>query len=369
MAAPSTDPEKSKLWPRYRQWLNVFDAAGGWFVERDGRRVALLTDPKFENMFSYTWRLEPLVEDAAERAAILSSAYWDARLLPNTVFRSRELGTVADGFWAGTGSVRNGRLVMRVDWETLHRVLQERGVRPRWPLETRWYQCLLFPLRNIGSILGLAFCLAIYSGLVLLLRSSLFSLGAPAWFWFIVAGLLSYLIVGNACGFLQMVLRSGLNGETGQVFWTGWNLALIGKCLKTWLIALLAGPIVPFGVALLFWLYAGVLTWVDWLIVAELAIVATALFLYVFLSLVRGQDWHDARPPRVLALIRQLGWRGGGIIIAASILAVAHGWLMLVAIELFPGNQDGAWFLQGLCWTSGLFLATFFFRWLGLAAR
>src|SRR5260370_18041172 len=132
------------------------------------------------------------------------------------------------------------RLAVR---ETLHKVLKERGVRPRWPLETHWYQCLLFPLRHVASLLGLASCLAMYSGVILLLRSAIFSGGAPAWVWFALAGCLTYLLVGNACGFLHAVLKSGLAGETGEVFWTGWNLALIGQCLKTWLSAFFAGPI------------------------------------------------------------------------------------------------------------------------------
>jgi len=255
------------------------------------------------------------------------------------------------------------------DWETLHRVLQERGVRPRWPLETHWYQCLFFPLHNIASLLGLGSCLAIYSGVVLLLRNPLFSIGAPAWFWLFVVACISYFIVGNACGFLQAVLKSGLAAETGEVFWTGWNLVLIGKSLKTWLIAFLAGPIVPAGVAFLFWLYAGDLTFWDWLIVAELAIVACALFLYTFLSMVRGGQLLDARAERVLELIRHLGWRGAGIVAAASIIAIAHAWLMLAAIQLFSSNVSLSWLLQAVCWTSGLFLAIFFFRWLGLTAR
>jgi len=264
---------------------------------------------------------------------------------------------------AGKGKLR------LADWETLHRVLQERGVRPRWPLETHWSKCLLFPLRNVASILGLSSCLAIYSGVVLLLRSAFFSAGSPAWIWFVFAGGLSYLILGNACGFLQTVLKSGLAGETGEVFWTGWNLALIGNCLKTWLLAFFAGPIVPAGVAFLFWLYGGVLTFWDWLIVAELAIVACVLFLYTFLSLVRGGHFLNARPQRVLELIQRLGWRGAGIVFAASITIVAHGWLMLAAVDLFSSRLGLAWLLQAACWTSGLVLATFFFRWLGLTAR
>jgi hypothetical protein len=255
------------------------------------------------------------------------------------------------------------------DWETLHRVLQERGVRPRWPLETHWYECLLFPLHNIASVLGLGSCLAIYSGAVLLLRTPVFSIGAPAWFWLLVVTGISYVIVGNACGFLQTVLRSGLNAETGEVFWTGWNLVLIGKSLKNWFIAWAAGPFLPSGIAFSFWMEAGALTLWDWLIVAELSLVATVLFLYTFLSLIRGQKIEDILPHNVFTQMKHLRLRGAGIIIAASITAIAHGWLMLVGVEMFSSNIGLGWLLQAVCWTSGLFLATFFFRWLGLTAR
>jgi len=100
-------------WTRYKRWLEVLETGGSWFVERDGRTVALLTDPQFVDMFWYAWRLEPLSENPAERETILSSSYWDPALLSQTVFRSREYGAVADAFWAGSDPVQEGRLVMR----------------------------------------------------------------------------------------------------------------------------------------------------------------------------------------------------------------------------------------------------------------
>jgi hypothetical protein len=101
-------------WTRYKRWLHVVETGGGWLVERDGRTVALLTEPRLVEMFWLAWRIEPLADDAAERAALFSPGYWDVSLLLRTAFRSREFNVVSDtGFWAGAEPLRDGRLVMR----------------------------------------------------------------------------------------------------------------------------------------------------------------------------------------------------------------------------------------------------------------
>lgn len=114
-------------------WLDVVETGGGWFVERDGRRVALLTEPRFVDMFWYAWRIEPLAEAEAERAAILSQAYWDPLLLPRTVFRSREYDVLANAFWAGEHPVQDGRLVMR----GLYQPIRQPWLWDRWVLWAR----------------------------------------------------------------------------------------------------------------------------------------------------------------------------------------------------------------------------------------
>lgn len=100
-------------WSRYNLFLDVCETGGGWFVERDGRPVAILSDPHFADMFWYAWQIDVLGEDPAERDALLSDAYWKNELMSRTVFRSREFGTISDGFWAGLEPIRDGRLVMR----------------------------------------------------------------------------------------------------------------------------------------------------------------------------------------------------------------------------------------------------------------
>lgn len=113
-------------WARYKLWFHVCETGGSWFVERDGRTVALLTDPHFVDMFWYAWHLEPLVENFSERAAIMSKEYWNDEFLLRTVFRSREYGTAAGGFWAGE-PIREGRLVMRALYQP---------IREPWPWES-----------------------------------------------------------------------------------------------------------------------------------------------------------------------------------------------------------------------------------------
>jgi hypothetical protein len=84
----------------------------GWFVEHHGRRVAQLTDPQFADMFWYSYQVEPLTEDPAEREALLTSP--DRWLACEFVFRSRRFGLAAENaFPAGGVFPEPGRVLMR----------------------------------------------------------------------------------------------------------------------------------------------------------------------------------------------------------------------------------------------------------------
>ena len=103
--------------PDLRRWrLRVFQTnyarGGGWYVERDDRQLALLTDPRFEEMFWDSYAVEPLTEDLAERERIGSDPSW--WLQPGLVFRSREFGIVAQtAFVALCVFCRPGRVLIR----------------------------------------------------------------------------------------------------------------------------------------------------------------------------------------------------------------------------------------------------------------
>jgi hypothetical protein len=104
----------------YKRWLDVMESGGGWYVERDGRTVALLTDPVFVETYWYSWHISPLSPDAQERGAILTQAYWHDDFFRRTVFRSREYGSECGGFW-GLRPVWDERIIMRALYHPIRR--------------------------------------------------------------------------------------------------------------------------------------------------------------------------------------------------------------------------------------------------------
>lgn len=86
----------------------------GWDVELDGRAVAFLDQPRFEDMFWISYRITPTTEDADLAAQLLSEEFWRDRPLTGLRFRSRALGLVAPHAFPSAGPfVEPGRLNMR----------------------------------------------------------------------------------------------------------------------------------------------------------------------------------------------------------------------------------------------------------------
>jgi hypothetical protein len=97
---------------RLALWETDLGREAGWYVEHHGRPVALLTDPRFEDMFWESYRIEPLVEDEQERQRLLSDA--ELWLRCEFVYRSRRFGAVAPfAFPAGSPFPEAGRVTMR----------------------------------------------------------------------------------------------------------------------------------------------------------------------------------------------------------------------------------------------------------------
>jgi hypothetical protein len=96
--------------------LKVFEANYGrdfgWFVERDGRKLAALTDPRFEDMFWVSYAVEPLGETPGERDAVFTKDFWEP---PGLTFRNRVTSEVIpSAFHAGSGPTRDRpRVIMR----------------------------------------------------------------------------------------------------------------------------------------------------------------------------------------------------------------------------------------------------------------
>jgi hypothetical protein len=89
-----------------------YGRTAGWYVEHEGRRLALLSDPAFEDMFWDSYRIEALTDDPEERRRVLSDPSW--WLQGKLVFRSRAFDAVAStAFPAGCVFTGSGRVLMR----------------------------------------------------------------------------------------------------------------------------------------------------------------------------------------------------------------------------------------------------------------
>ena len=85
----------------------------GWYVEVEGRKLAVLTDPQWDDMFWVSYRMEPLTEDAEERALLYTAEFW---YCGKVVYRNREFDDVVSAFVGGPGYgpvAETGRLSMR----------------------------------------------------------------------------------------------------------------------------------------------------------------------------------------------------------------------------------------------------------------
>ena len=89
----------------------------GWYVEVDGRKIACLSDPQFDDMFWDSYQLEPLTEDLEERACLYAAEFWQSC---KAVYRNREFNeAVINAFVGGSAAEletrlrETGRLSMR----------------------------------------------------------------------------------------------------------------------------------------------------------------------------------------------------------------------------------------------------------------
>lgn len=95
---------------KIRRRCTVMAMASELVVERDGRVVAVLSEPLLEDMFWFSWKITPLVGDAP----VTSDAFWRDSQDSKTVFRCNASGAVAGmAFPAASNPVREGRLVLR----------------------------------------------------------------------------------------------------------------------------------------------------------------------------------------------------------------------------------------------------------------
>lgn len=99
---------------RLRIWETNYGRDAGWLIERRGEVVAVLTDPRWEDTFWDSYRMEVVTADSELRERLQTVEFWAAAESEGIVWRSREFGEVADGaFPALSPFSESGRLSMR----------------------------------------------------------------------------------------------------------------------------------------------------------------------------------------------------------------------------------------------------------------
>jgi hypothetical protein len=219
-------------------------------------------------------------------------------------------------------------------------------------------------------VLGLALVLTVLTGGIALSLSDLLSAlrAEGSWlFWLRLPCLaIPLLVLGYVTGFLDWMFAAALAGGTGQVRWPGRDIRFALKSGTRWLICFLAGPVVPASASVLYWIQIGDLVFWDWLILAELTILALSSWFLLLVAVNQRDRLRDLNPVRVLALIRRLGHRLVAWAVFAAVVGLAHGWLASVALEKLHHDFALGGSLLVLSCSSGLFLATFLFRWVGV---
>jgi hypothetical protein len=241
--------------------------------------------------------------------------------------------------------------------------------RRRRQLEQHWYQCLAYPFLNWKALFCFSLILSIgMAGIVLTVQNfPSFSLSSlQNWLPWAASVLFLVLIVAFAYAKVECALTSALAGQGPGCYWPSWSSADPLKSGVRWLVCFFAGPIVPAGLAVFFWLYGGDLTAVDWAIVAELSVLAAAYWFLAIISANERNRLRDASPLRVAQLVQRLKYRAVVPVLIAPAFAFAHALAVFFALTSLHLSAAFAWLLLMVCWGSVLFWSAFLFRLLGV---
>ncbi|HEV3081949.1 MAG TPA: hypothetical protein VGY66_19370 [Gemmataceae bacterium] len=254
------------------------------------------------------------------------------------------------------------------------------GARPQhWRLETRWYQCLLYPLRAWWLILPMATVLSLIAAGTLLVLPEILSdkfpgtlPGAPYFrFACTVLGVpyigFVCLILGYVCSVPEGALTSGFAGEFRHIHWAGRSVWQAVRSFIVWFFCFLSGPFVFMITSLIYWIHCGDPGLLDWFILVELNIMGVSYGLLTLLSFCRRERLADVNPWQVALLIHRADYRVLGLVFATASVVLAHGLALLAALSRFQHDTAaGSWLLIMAAWLSGLFCTTFLLRLTGI---
>jgi len=224
--------------------------------------------------------------------------------------------------------------------------------------EKHWYQCLATPLMAWRVLLALAVGLGLSTILLLPLSGN----SLLPWH---IRYLLPLAFAVLTCGYLQCVLNGAVAGDPPTVVWPGRQFHIALRYSASWAYCFLAGPGPLLMAATFYWVYCGEMEFLDWLILAQVGILATGYFLFALLALTRSKHLYDVNPLRIARLVHALGYRSAVAVLLASWLAYEHGRLILFAVGEAHEDAFAGWFLLMMYWLSALASFAFLLRLVG----
>ncbi len=237
-------------------------------------------------------------------------------------------------------------------------------------LEAHWHQCLLYPVRAWPLCAAMAMVMmALTAGVAMFLPSLLAEPPTDPWTRLGVRvswSLLVVLTVGVPASFFDRVLVSAAMGEIDYIQWSGSVLLTVALSGMRWLACFFTGPVVFAVIAYLYWLNSGDTEIIDWLILAQLGIVAVAYQAFVLLSLTDRGRLRDLNPLAVADLAHRLGGRAMGVVLVAAAVFLVHGAAILGGVLLIHRDALLGCAILAIGWASGVFWGTFFCRLLGI---
>jgi hypothetical protein len=233
-----------------------------------------------------------------------------------------------------------------------------------WQRERYWLQCLLYPLRAVFLLFGLAVAWAVLTTFLVATLPDTWDAAevTPRLPLLMPLGLL----LGYTFAAFRCTLVSAARGEAGFIAWPGFDLAQTAWSGLVGLVCFLTGPIVPAVVAYLFWLESGDLTWVDELILWELATLTVAGWALAMLAAHGGGKLRYATLGAAAKLVHKLGYRLLGIALIGAAVATFVGLRALGALADLQEGLEG-WLILIGWWTGTLCGLVFLLRWLGVS--
>jgi len=245
---------------------------------------------------------------------------------------------------------------------------------PRWTkllsrrIEPRWYHSLTYPVSNVPIFFKLAMMLTILTAFALLGWLSIDHDRPKNWPYGVLGFSLFFLalVLGRTLNYFNAILQLAIQGKVKHEASIDFEPIRALLSFGQWFACFLAGPAVLFGSAIGYWLYCGDLTVIDWLILAELGFAGVGWWLISILLTNVDSTIRVPTPRQVVRTALRMGWKTIELTLLGAAVFLAHLFAGVQGIGHLHDQPLTSFALLCIASTTGLYLAAFTLRRLGL---